>query len=140
MSVGCSWRGGDTTWCTSYFHHLSVGVNTAGRANGVALSPQLRHLRERWERGRHSEEGGGEFGWSVFVQMRIEHRARGAQPGLSSVGSMAARNSITQEGDHCIHTTLWNGGDEDVGGSNMTDSEDRVVGHSEEDPGKRWFK
>lgn len=111
--VGRPWRGGDTTWCTSHSRHLSVGVNTAGRASRAALNPQLRHLRERWERGRHSEEGGGEFGWSVSMQMRMECRARGAQPGLSSAGSMAA-NSITREGDHSGNTTRRNGGNEDV--------------------------
>lgn len=76
--IGLLWSGGDTTWCTSHSHHLSVGVNTVGRASGAALSPQLRHLRKRWERGRHSEEGGDKFGWSVSVQTRMEPRARGA--------------------------------------------------------------
>ena len=65
-------------WCTSHSHHLSVGVNTVRRANEASLSPQQRHLREHGEQGRDSEEGGGEFDWSVSVQMRMEHDARGA--------------------------------------------------------------
>ena len=76
--AGRPWRGGDTTWCTSHTRHLSVGVNTAGRASGAALIPQQRHFRECWEGGRHSAEGGGEFGWSVSVQMRRECGARRA--------------------------------------------------------------
>ena len=44
-----------------------MGVNIAERAIRVAFSPQLRNLRERWEQGRHSEEGGGEFVRSVSM-------------------------------------------------------------------------
>lgn len=74
------------------------------------------------------------------MQMRMECGTMGAQPGPSSIGSMAVRNSVTQEGDHSGHTTRRNGGDEGVGGSNTEDGEDRVAGQSEEDPGERWFR
>ena len=65
--VGHPWRGSDTTWCTYHSRHLNMGVNIARWAIGAAFSPQLRHLRERWEQGRHSEEGGGEFVRSVSM-------------------------------------------------------------------------
>lgn len=52
----------------------------------------------------------------------------GVQPGPSYVGSMAARNSVTWEGDHNGHIIRQNGGKEEVDGSNAEDVEVREVG------------
>lgn len=140
VPAGRPWRGGDITWCTSHSCHLSVGVNKVERVSRAALSAQQRHLSEPWEQGRHSEEGGREFGWRISVQMWMECGARGAQPGSSFVGSMAARNSVTWEGNHSDHITRRNGGEEGVGGLNAEEGDDRAAGQSEEDLGERWFR
>ena len=53
---------------------------------------------------------------------------------------MAARNSITREGDHSGHIIHRNEGEEGVGGSNIEEAEDRDVSQGDEDPGERWFR
>ena len=70
----------------------------------------------------------------------MEQGARGVQPGPSSVGGMAARNSVTQEGDHSGHIIRRNGGEEGVGGSNTEEAEDRDASQGDKDPRERWFR
>ena len=76
MLDGQPWRGGDTTWCTSYSRHLSGGVITAGRANKDELSPTRGNLNTPWARSSSSREGGGGFGLSVSMQMWMERSIR----------------------------------------------------------------
>ena len=66
--------------------------------------------------------------------MQMERGARGGKPGLSSTGSMAARNYVTQEGDYSRHIICRIGREEEVGGLNMEDVEDREAGQGDKDP------